>query len=116
VCGDVSDDPGLPGGVRGKSWSPTQVSGRAHCVAARRAGLHHLDLATDPGAGIFDRLTRPRVIGPNRLEETEDVLRAQCRPQSEEVVIRIGEGPAAADRHEARVPDLREDHGWWAAS
>jgi hypothetical protein len=27
-------------------------------------------------------------------------------------VIRIGEGPTAADRHEARVPDLREDHGW----
>jgi hypothetical protein len=28
------------------------------------------------------------------------------------MVIRIGEGPTAADRHEARVPDLREDHGW----
>jgi len=27
------------------------------------------------------------------------------------MVIRISEGPAAADRHEARVPELREDHG-----
>jgi len=26
-------------------------------------------------------------------------------------VIRVGEGPTAADRHEARVSDLREDHG-----
>lgn len=28
------------------------------------------------------------------------------------MVIRICEGPTAANRHEARVPDLREDHGW----
>jgi hypothetical protein len=27
-------------------------------------------------------------------------------------VIRIGEGPTTADRHETRVSDLREDHGW----
>jgi hypothetical protein len=27
-------------------------------------------------------------------------------------VIQIGEGPATTDRHEARVSDLREDHGW----
>ena len=28
------------------------------------------------------------------------------------MVIRISEGPTAADRHEARVPHLREDQGW----
>ena len=33
-------------------------------------------------------------------------------PKSEELVIRIGEGPTAADRHETRISDLREDHGW----
>jgi hypothetical protein len=27
------------------------------------------------------------------------------------MVIRVGEGPTAADRHETRVSDLREDHG-----
>jgi hypothetical protein len=27
------------------------------------------------------------------------------------MVIRIGEGPTATNRHEARVPNLREDHG-----
>ena len=25
-------------------------------------------------------------------------------------MVRISESPTAADRHEARVPDLREDH------
>jgi hypothetical protein len=79
-------------------------------VAARGASLGHRDLTTHPGAGVVDRLARPEVLGPSRLEEVEDVLCARCRPQSEEMVIRISEGPTAADRHEARVPDLREDH------
>jgi hypothetical protein len=110
--GDVCDGPGLARSVRGKPCCPTQVSGRAHCVAARRPSLGHLDLATHPGAGMLDRLTRPWVLGPSRLEKVQDVLRARCRPKSEEMVIRVSEGPTAADRHEARVPDLREDHGW----
>jgi hypothetical protein len=38
------------------------------------------------------------------------MLRARCRPESEELVVSIAERPAAADRHEARVADLREDH------
>ena len=46
----------------------------------------------------------------SRLEEVKDVLRALCRPQSEELVIRFGEGPTAADRHETRVAVFREDH------
>jgi hypothetical protein len=79
-------------------------------MAARRASLGHLDLATDPGAGILDRLTRPWVLRLSRLEEVKDVLGARCRPKSEEMVIRISEDPTAADRHEARVPDLRQDH------
>jgi len=61
---------------------------------------------------MLDRLTRPRIFGLSQLEEVKNVLRARCRPKSEEMVIRISEGPTAADRHEARVPDLREDHGW----
>jgi hypothetical protein len=61
---------------------------------------------------MLDRLTRSWVLGLSRLEEVKDVLRAGCRPKREEVVIRIGEGPTAPDRHEARVSDLREDHGW----
>jgi hypothetical protein len=30
--------------------------------------------------------------------------------ESEELVVCLGESPAAADRHEARVADLPEDH------
>jgi hypothetical protein len=61
---------------------------------------------------MLDRLTRSWVLRLSRLEQVKDVLRARCRPESQELVIRIGEGPTAADRHEARVSDLREDHGW----
>ena len=81
-------------------------------MATRRASLHHLDLATHPGAGMLDRLTRARVLRLSRLEQVKDVLRARGSPKSEKTVIRIGESPTTADRHEARVPDLRGDHGW----
>src|SRR5205814_10497077 len=59
----------------------------------RGTSAGHRDLATHPGAGLLDRLTRPQVCRPSRLEEVKDVLRARCRPQGEELVIRIGEGP-----------------------
>ena len=59
---------------------------------------------------MLDRLTRSWILGPSRLEEVDDMLRARCRPQREELVVRIGEGLVAADRHEASVADLREYH------
>jgi hypothetical protein len=52
-------------------------------MAARGAGLGHLDLATHPGAGMLDRLTRSGVLRLSRLEEVKDVLCARCRPESE---------------------------------
>ena len=110
VRGDMRDGPGLARSVGGISCCSTQVPGRAHRMATRGASLHHLDLATHPGAGMIDRLTRSRVLGLSRLEKVKNVLCARCRPQSEEMVIRVGEGPTAADRHETRVSDLREDH------
>ncbi len=112
VRGDMCDGPGLACGIRGMPCCSTQVSGRAHCLAARCASLGHRDLATYPGASMLDRLTRSWVLRLGRLEEVKDVLRARCRPKSKELVVRIGEGPTAADRHEARVSNLREDHGW----
>jgi hypothetical protein len=63
-----------------------------------------------PCAVLRDRQTRTRILGSNRLEATEDVFRTRCRPLGEEPMIRIGECPAAADRHEPRVADFREDH------
>jgi len=59
---------------------------------------------------VLDGLTGPRVVGPNLLEKRKDVLRAFRRPQSEEVVVRIGESPATPDRHETRVPHRRKNH------
>src|ERR1700682_3807855 len=109
VRGDVCDGRGLAGSVRGMPCCPTQISGRGHCMAGRSASLGHGDLAAHPGPPELDRATRSRVLRLSRLEELKDVLRAGCRPQSELLVIRIGEGPAAADRHETRVAVLRKD-------
>src|SRR6202521_4787342 len=61
VRGDVCDGRGLAGSVRGMPCCPTQVSGRGHCMAGRRASLAHGDLAAHPGPSEFDRATWPRV-------------------------------------------------------
>src|SRR5438552_4127679 len=66
-------------------------------MTTRRASLGHFDLAARPGAGLLNRLPRSRVLRPTRLEPVEDVLRARCRPQGEELVIRIGERPTAEE-------------------
>src|SRR2546421_7594382 len=110
VCGNVRDDCCLASSIGGMPGCPAQVSGRSHGMAACRASLGHRDLATRPGAGMLDCPARSRVKRPSRLEEVKHVLRAQCRPKSEELMIRIGEGSTTADRHETRVAVFREDH------
>jgi len=112
MSGDVRDSSSLARSVGGMPRCSAQISGRAHCMAARSTSLHHLDLATYPSAGMLDRVTRSRVLWLSRLEKVKNVLCVGCRPQSEEMVIRVGEGPPATDRHQARISDLREDHGW----
>jgi len=77
---DVCDGPGLASGVRGVTCCPMQVPGRAHCMAARRASLHHRDLTSHPGAGVLDRFTWSWVIGLCRLEQVKDVFRARRSP------------------------------------
>jgi len=44
------------------------------------------------------------------LEEMQYVFRALGSPQRQELMIRISERPATADRDQARVADLGEDH------
>jgi len=100
----------LARGVGGMPWCPSQISGRGVRVAGRDASLGHPDLSAHPRADLLDRLTRTRIVGPSGLEEVEDVLGARCRPQGQAVVVRISERPTAANRHEARVALLREDH------
>jgi hypothetical protein len=80
-------------------------------MAARRASLHHRDLTTHPGAGVLDRFPWSWVLRLDRLEQVKDVLRAQRGPNSEQMMIRISESPTATKRDEARVPNLRYDHG-----
>jgi hypothetical protein len=45
-----------------------------------------------------------------RLEQIEHVLGAGGCPECEEMVVRVSQGSAAADGHEAWVAHLREDH------
>jgi hypothetical protein len=89
---------------------PSKVPGRAHRVPARCPGLHYRNLAAHPGTGVLDRLPRSGIFRSGGLEEMQNVFRARRRPQREEVVIRVGEGSTTADRHEARVANLRKDH------
>src|SRR5438552_1665068 len=110
VCSDVCDGRGLTGSVSGVPCCSTQVSSRGVCMTGRRSSLGHGDLTARPCAGLLDRLTRSRILRLSRLEEIEDVLRTRCRPQGEEQMIGIGEGPTAPDRHETRVAVFREDH------
>jgi hypothetical protein len=110
VRGDVRDDCGLAGGVRGMPSGAAQVSGSGLGISGRLARLHHLHFAAHPRASMLDRRTRSWIFGLGGLEQPEDVLRARCRPKSEELVMRIGQRPTATDRHEAGVSDLREDH------
>jgi hypothetical protein len=63
---------------------PTQVSGRTQRMAARRASLGHLHLATHPGAGMLDRLTRSWVLRLSRLEEVKDAPRTMPPVQRED--------------------------------
>lgn len=68
-------------------------------------------LASRPGAGGFDGEARTIVVRSFLLEAVQDVLGAVRCPQSEELVIGVFERAAAADRNEARIADLGQDHG-----
>ena len=111
VRGDVCDDRRLPGSVGGIPCCANQVSGRAHGMAAYGAGLHHHDFATRPRAGLFDGLTRSRVVRPNRLEVVQHVLGARGRPQRQEPMVGVRECSPASDGNEAGVAVFGEDHG-----
>src|SRR5512144_3347993 len=81
-------------------------------MTSRGAGLRHLDLAARPCPSLLDRLAGPRVRGLHRLDEVQNVLCAGGRPQGEKLMVQIRERPAAADRDEARVALLGENHGY----
>jgi len=106
----MRDDGRLRRRVRREPRSTSQLPRSAIGVTAGSASVHHRHLATHPGTHLLDRMSRSRIVRPNRLEAIEYVLRARRGPESKQAMIDIGKGPAPADRDEARVTDLREDH------
>ena len=107
---------GLAGSVCRVACSSPEVSCRGIGMATGRSGRPPRDLAARPGPSLLDRLAGPRVRGPHRLEEVQNVLCARGRPQSQEPMVGVRERPAAADSDEARVTVLGENHGYTCPS
>jgi hypothetical protein len=110
VRSHMRDDRCLAGSVGGVPRCAVQVSGGAHGMAARRACLGHRHLAPRPVPGVRDGSARAVVVRSDRFEERQDVFGTCCRPERQQVVIRVGERAAAPDRDEPWVADLRQDH------
>jgi hypothetical protein len=117
VCGrtelvgsDVSHRRSLTGSICGMPGRATQVPGSIICATARRAGVPPAHFAPSPCSDGLYRLTRSRIVRARRLEEVQDMFCTQGRPDGEEMVIRIGERPSAANRDETWVPDFRKNH------
>jgi len=103
---NVRDDRRLASGVCGMAWRPLRSLAAAIAwPPAERVSVMVISPRAQARPSSIARRGR-RSSGPSRLEEIQDVFRARCRPQGEEVVIRISEGPTAADRHETRVAFL----------
>jgi hypothetical protein len=87
-----------------------QVPGGCVGMAGGSSGLGHPDLAARPRPSLLNGVSWPRIGGSLRLEEMQNVLRAQCRPQGKKLMVWIREHPTAADGDEARVALFGEDH------
>ena len=101
---------GLTGSVRGMPCRSVQVPSRSVCVAAGRASLPPGGLTPCPSPPKVDRPSWAIVRRPRLLKAMEHVLGAVGRPQREEVMIIVLEGPAATHGDEPRIPDFGEDH------
>ena len=100
----------LAGRIRRLSGRTDQLARGRHGVAARRAGLHHGDIAAGPRPNHFDGPARSVVARLRLLEVGEHVLRAVGGPDREQVMIVVAQGAAATDGDESRIADLGEDH------
>ena len=110
VCGNVGHGAGLSGGIRREPCCSPLVTRRAHGVTAGGAGLHHRDLATNPGADVVDRLPWSRITRMSGLEQLQHMLRAGRRPERQQPVVGVRQGAATTDRDEPGIPHVREDH------
>jgi hypothetical protein len=111
VLSHMSDACGLARGIGGVSSRSRHLSCRSHGLTARRPGRHRRHASLSPGADRSNRFARSRVRRALGLEEVLDVFGACRCPQRVEVMVGVSERATSADRDEARVALLREDHG-----
>ena len=110
VLSDVRYATGLTGRVSGVTRRPSEITSRAHPMAACRPRLGHGDLAAGPRPDSSDGLPRTQVVGAHRFEERQDVFGASRRPERKESVVVVRERAAAPDRDQPRIAFLRQDH------
>jgi hypothetical protein len=100
----------LTGGRGGITRRPLQGAGRTHRVSTAGPSIHHLHIPASPGTGRVDRVPRASIRWLAVLEEAQHMFRALGSPQCQKLMIGISECPATADRYQARIADLRQDH------
>ena len=61
-------------------------------------GLLHRYFTAGPGAGQFDRSTRPVVVRPRLFEVMQYVVRTVGRPYGEKLMVRVRQSAATAHR------------------
>jgi hypothetical protein len=110
VLGNMSNTSGLTRGIRRETRGSSKGSRRRHGMPAQRPGLHHLHPTAGPRSSRLDRLARARICRHFFLEEMQHVLSAGGDPEGQQLVMGVGERPAAADRDQALVTDAGQDH------
>jgi hypothetical protein len=110
MLGHVAYASCLTGGIGGIPRGPPQGASRTHRVSTACPSVHHLHIPTSPRARRIDRVPWASIRWLAVLEELQYVFRALGSPQRQELMIRISERPATADRDQARVAGLGEDH------
>lgn len=101
VLGNMSNTGGLTLGIGRETCGSLKGSRRRHGVPAQRPGLHPLHPTVGPRSGRLDRLARARICRHFFLEEMQHVLSAGGGPEGQQLVMGVGERPAAADRDQA---------------
>lgn len=110
VLGDVADAGCLTGCVGSEACWPGQVPGGSHGVPTNGPRLHHRQPTCGPCSRGGNGLPRASVVRSVLLEEREHVLGAVGGPPRQQLVVGVGERPAAPDGDEPCVPERGQDH------
>src|SRR5690349_24316427 len=88
----------------------SQIPGRPHRVAARRASLGHPDLAACPSAGLLNGVPRTLLFGLHFLKEVQHMLRTVGCPECKQLVMAIAQGAATTNSDQSGIAQCRENH------